>query len=170
MPLRFSPTAQYPLIYGLSDTTSESQRVATSIADWTGSNLDTTSSVCHGPSGMGVQGVGEVTCTLGEVRNRGDLIIFWGANPAESHPRHFTRYSSDAQRHVHSQRAEGPYVRGRRCPQDQDCQDGRHVSADQTAFRFRSSVDIACSGVRSGPRPGRSLNEQRANRCDAGKT
>ncbi len=86
-------TAKYPLIYGLSDTTSESQRVATSIADWTGSNLDTTSSVCHGPSGMGVQGVGEVTCTLGEVRNRGDLIIFWGANPAESHPRHFTRYS-----------------------------------------------------------------------------
>ena len=85
--------ARYPLIYGLSDTTCESQRVATSIADWTGSNLDTTSSVCHGPSGMAVQGVGEVTCTLGEVRNRGDLIIFWGANPAESHPRHFTRYS-----------------------------------------------------------------------------
>jgi formylmethanofuran dehydrogenase subunit B len=85
--------AKYPLIYGLSDTTSESQRVAASIADWSGSNLDTTSSVCHGPSGMAVQGVGEVTATLGEVRNRGDLIMFWGANPAESHPRHFTRYS-----------------------------------------------------------------------------
>ncbi|MEC8571611.1 MAG: formylmethanofuran dehydrogenase subunit B, partial [Planctomycetota bacterium] len=49
--------------------------------------------VCHGPSGMAFQGVGEVTCSLGEVRNRGDLIIFWGSNPAESHPRHFTRYS-----------------------------------------------------------------------------
>lgn len=85
--------ARYPLIYGLSDTTSESQRVAVAIADWAGSCIDTTSSVCHGPSGMAVQGVGEVTCTLGEVRNRGDLIIFWGANPAESHPRHFTRYS-----------------------------------------------------------------------------
>ena len=86
-------SAKYPLIYGLSDTTSESQRIAAAIADWTGSCIDTTSSVCHGPSGMAVQGVGEVTCTLGEVRNRGDLIIFWGANPAESHPRHFTRYS-----------------------------------------------------------------------------
>ena len=85
--------ARYPLIYGLSDTTSESQRVAASIADWIGGNIDTTSSVCHGPSGMAVQGVGEVTCTLGEVRNRGDLVMFWGANPAESHPRHFTRYS-----------------------------------------------------------------------------
>jgi formylmethanofuran dehydrogenase subunit B len=31
--------------------------------------------------------------SLGEVRNRGDLIMFWGSNPAESHPRHFTKYS-----------------------------------------------------------------------------
>ncbi len=30
---------------------------------------------------------------MGEVKNRADLIIFWGSNPAESHPRHFTRYS-----------------------------------------------------------------------------
>src|SRR5688500_4558986 len=86
-------TAKYPLIYGLSDTTVESQRVAVSIADWAGANVDTTTSVCHGPSGMAFQGVGEVTCSLGEVRHRGDLIIFWGSNPAESHPRHFSRYS-----------------------------------------------------------------------------
>ena len=85
--------AKYPLVYGLSDTTVESQRVAVAIADWIGGNVDTTTSVCHGPSGMAFQGVGEVTCTLGEVRNRGDMIIFWGANPAESHPRHFTKYS-----------------------------------------------------------------------------
>jgi formylmethanofuran dehydrogenase subunit B len=85
--------AKYPLIYGLSDTTTESQRVAVSIGDWIGGNVDTTTSVCHGPSGMAFQGVGEVTCSLGEVRNRGDMIIFWGSNPAESHPRHFTKYS-----------------------------------------------------------------------------
>ncbi len=85
--------ARYPVIYGLSDTTCEAQRVAVSIADWIGGTVDTTTSVCHGPSGMAFQDVGEVTCTLGEVRHRGDLIIFWGSNPAESHPRHFTRYS-----------------------------------------------------------------------------
>lgn len=85
--------AKYPLIYGMSDTTTESQRVAVSIGDWAGANVDTTTSVCHGPTGMAFQGVGEVTASLGEVRNRGDLIIFWGSNPAESHPRHFTRYS-----------------------------------------------------------------------------
>ena len=86
-------TARYPLIYGLSDTTCESQRVAVSIGDWIGGLVDTTTSVCHGPSGMAFQNVGEVTATLGEVRNRGDMIIFWGSNPAESHPRHFTKYS-----------------------------------------------------------------------------
>ena len=85
--------ARYPLVYGLSDTTVESQRVAVAIADWIGANLDTTTSVCHGPSGIAFQGVGEVTCTLGEVRNRADFVMFWGANPAESHPRHFTKYS-----------------------------------------------------------------------------
>jgi formylmethanofuran dehydrogenase subunit B len=86
-------TAIYPLVYGMSDTTSEAQRVAVGIADWIGGCLDTTTSVYHGPSGMAFQGVGEVTCSLGEVRNRGDLIIFWGTDPSESHPRHFSKYS-----------------------------------------------------------------------------
>jgi formylmethanofuran dehydrogenase subunit B len=36
---------------------------------------------------------GKVTCTLGEVKNRADLIIYWGGNPAECHPRHFTKYT-----------------------------------------------------------------------------
>ena len=90
---RILADSKYPIIYGLSDTTTESQRVAVGIADWIGGNVDTTTSVCHGPSGMAFQGVGEVTCSLGEVRNRGDMIIFWGSNPAESHPRHFTKYS-----------------------------------------------------------------------------
>ncbi len=85
--------AKYPIIYGLSDSPCEAQRVAVSIGDWIGGNVDTTTSVCHGPSGMAFQGVGEVTATLGEVINRGDLIMFWGSNPAESHPRHFTKYS-----------------------------------------------------------------------------
>jgi len=86
-------SARYPLIYGLSDTTCEAQRTAVGIGDWVGGIVDTTTSVCHGPTGMAFQCVGEVTCSLGEVKNRADMVIFWGANPAESHPRHFTRYS-----------------------------------------------------------------------------
>src|SRR5262245_57890486 len=86
--------ARYPIVYGLSDTTCEAQRVAVASADRIGACVDTTTSVCHGPSGMAFQGVGEVTCTLGEVKNRADLVIFWGSNPAESHPRHWGRYST----------------------------------------------------------------------------
>src|SRR5262245_21912557 len=85
--------ATFPITYGLSDTTCEAQRVAVAISDWISGNVDTTTSVCHGPSGMAFQGVGEVTCSLGEVKNRADFLIFWGGNPAESHPRHFTKYS-----------------------------------------------------------------------------
>jgi formylmethanofuran dehydrogenase subunit B len=85
--------ARYPVVYGLSDTTAEAQRVAVEIADLIGACLDTTTSVCHGPSGIAFQMVGEPTCTLGEIKNRADLVIFWGGNPAESHPRHFTKYS-----------------------------------------------------------------------------
>lgn len=86
--------ACYPIVYGLSDTTCEAQRVALAIGDRVGACMDTTTSVCHGPSGMAFQGVGESTCTLGEVKNRADLVIFWGSNPAESHPRHFSKYST----------------------------------------------------------------------------
>jgi formylmethanofuran dehydrogenase subunit B len=85
--------ARYPLVYGLSQTTSEAQRAAVAVADWIGAVLDTPTSTYHGPTGVAFHGVGEMTCTLGEVRNRGDVILFWGTDPAASHPRHFTKYS-----------------------------------------------------------------------------
>jgi len=85
--------ADSPLIYGLSSTATEAQRKAVELADRLGAMVDTTSSVCHGPTGLAMQAVGEPTCTLGEVRNRADLLVFWGCNPAVSHVRHFARYS-----------------------------------------------------------------------------
>jgi formylmethanofuran dehydrogenase subunit B len=36
---------------------------------------------------------GKVSCTLGEIKNRADFIVYWGGNPAECHPRHFTKYT-----------------------------------------------------------------------------
>ncbi|GAB4244234.1 MAG: formylmethanofuran dehydrogenase subunit B [Thermoleophilia bacterium] len=85
--------ADSPLIYGLSSSAIEAQRKAVELADRLGAIIDTTSSVCHGPTGLAMQAVGEATCTLGEVRDRADLIVFWGCNPAASHPRHFGRFS-----------------------------------------------------------------------------
>jgi formylmethanofuran dehydrogenase subunit B len=88
--------ADSPLIYGLSSTATEAQRKVVELADRLGAMIDTTSSVCHGPTGLAMQAVGEPTCTLGEVRNRADLLLFWGCNPAVSHIRHFSRYSATA--------------------------------------------------------------------------
>lgn len=85
--------ARYPVVVGLGETTAEAQRVAVTIADWAGACIDSAHSGDGGPAALALQEVGEVTCTLGEVRNRGDLIIFWGCNPVETHPRHLSRFS-----------------------------------------------------------------------------
>lgn len=87
--------AQAPLIYGLSRSSTEGQRAAVALADQLGATIDTTASRCHAPSIMALQQVGESTCTLGEVKNRADLVIYWGSNPVESHPRHLERYAYD---------------------------------------------------------------------------
>ncbi len=85
--------ADFPLIYGLSSTEVDAQRRAIELAELLGATIDNTSSVCHGPTVVAAQDVGVSKCTLGEVRNRADLVIYWGCNPAEAHIRHITRYS-----------------------------------------------------------------------------
>jgi len=87
--------AKAPLIYGLSTSSTAGQRAAVELADRLGAVIDTTASTCHAPSIMALQSVGESTCTLGEIRNRADLVVFWGSNPVESHPRHLERYSAE---------------------------------------------------------------------------
>lgn len=85
--------ARRPLIYGLSSTECKAIAKAVEIAEYTGGVLDNTSSVCHGPTILALQQVGESKSTLGEVKNRADLVIFWGSNPSEAHLRHIVRYS-----------------------------------------------------------------------------
>ena len=85
--------SDFPLIYGLSSTETDAQRFAIELAEVIGATIDNTTSVCHGPTILATQDCGAVQCTLGEVKNRADLVIFWGCNPAESHIRHAIRYS-----------------------------------------------------------------------------
>lgn len=84
-----------PLIYGLSRSSTAGQRAAVALADRIGATIDTTASLCHAPSIMAFQQVGESTSSLGEIRNRSDLVVFWGCDPVVSHPRHLERYSAD---------------------------------------------------------------------------
>ena len=85
--------AKRPLLYGFSSTECEAQSKGVELAEILGAILDNTASVCHGPSMLAIQDVGAPLSTLGEYKNRADLVIFWGCNPVHAHPRHLGRYS-----------------------------------------------------------------------------
>lgn len=85
--------AKRPLSYGWSSTECDAQRKAVELMEICGGVLDNTASVCHGPSLLAIQDVGCPTSTLGEYKNRADLVLFWGSNPVHAHPRHMSRYS-----------------------------------------------------------------------------
>ncbi len=81
-----------PLMYGWSCTECEAQAVGVELAEEVGAIIDNTASVCHGPSVLALQDVGYPICTFGEVKNRADVVIYWGCNPMHAHPRHLSRH------------------------------------------------------------------------------
>ncbi len=81
------------LLYGFSSTSNEAIEYGVKIAELLRGYIDNTSTVCHGPSVVSYQTVGYPSCTLGDVKNRADLIIYWGCNPLNAHPRHLSRYT-----------------------------------------------------------------------------
>ncbi|MDI9633549.1 MAG: formylmethanofuran dehydrogenase subunit B [Methanolinea sp.] len=89
-------SAKRPLLYGWSGTVVEAQTIGVHLAELLGAVIDNTSTVCHGPSIMAIQEVGHPGCTLGQVKNRADVIVYWGANPIQAHPRHMSRYTTYA--------------------------------------------------------------------------
>jgi formylmethanofuran dehydrogenase subunit B len=87
-------SADRPLLYGWSGTSVEAQQMGIAIAEELHGIIDSTTSICHGPSIIAIQEVGHPGCTLGQVKNRADLIIYWACNPIEGHPRHLSRYTT----------------------------------------------------------------------------
>jgi formylmethanofuran dehydrogenase subunit B len=85
--------AKRPLIYGWSSTECDAMRVGVELAEEIGALIDNTTSICHGPTTLASQEVGISTSTLGEIKNRADLVIYWGCNPMQAHPRHMSRYT-----------------------------------------------------------------------------
>ncbi|MEM4311786.1 MAG: formylmethanofuran dehydrogenase subunit B [Nitrososphaerales archaeon] len=85
--------AEFPVIYGFALSSCEAIKVGIELAEEIGAVIDNQTTVCHGPGVQGLQDIGQVSCTLGEVKHRADLIIYWGSNPQDAHPRHFERYS-----------------------------------------------------------------------------
>jgi len=89
--------ANYPILYGWSSTSCEATRVGLELAEEIGGVIDNTAVVCHGPSILSIQDVGIPSCTLGQIRHRADLVIYWGSDPWSAHPRHIERYTAFSQ-------------------------------------------------------------------------
>ncbi|MGQ9722916.1 MAG: formylmethanofuran dehydrogenase subunit B [Candidatus Jordarchaeum sp.] len=85
--------AERPLLWGWSSASVEAQRMGIRLAQCLGGVIDSTSSICHGSSILAGREAGFRTATLGEVKNRADLIVYWGSDPSHSHPRHLSRYT-----------------------------------------------------------------------------
>ncbi len=85
--------AERPLLYGWSNAECDAHRVGLELAEEVGGIIDSTTTTCHGPTVIAVQEVGCSTCTLGEVKNRADVVVYWGSNPIHAHPRHMSRYT-----------------------------------------------------------------------------
>lgn len=86
--------AERALLFGWSGTSAEAQCLGIHIAEEIRGVIDNCSSICHGPSILGIQESGHPGSTLGQIKNRADLVIYWGSNPIESHPRHMSRYTT----------------------------------------------------------------------------
>lgn len=85
-----------PLIIGIENCSTEAQQVACRLAAHIGGIVDTGSSKRKKNSIDAFQNTGEVTCSHGEIKNRTDLFVYWGANPAANQPRHFERIGADS--------------------------------------------------------------------------
>ena len=86
--------AEYPILYGWSSTSCEAIRAGLELAEDVGGVIDNTAVICHGPSVLAMQDVGLPGCTLGQLRHRADVVIYWGSNPWSAHPRHIERYTA----------------------------------------------------------------------------
>jgi len=76
-----------PLLYGFSNVTCEAQRAGMDLAREINGFIDSNASICQGKILNKAKSQGINLTTITEIINKGDLIILWGANPAETIPR-----------------------------------------------------------------------------------
>lgn len=89
--------ASRPLVYLAPDVSCEAQRAAIAIADALRATVDSVTSATVMTTLLAAQEAGRASATLGELKNRADVIVFWGVDPADRYPRFRTRYAPDAE-------------------------------------------------------------------------
>ncbi len=85
--------ARLPLVYGLVESTVEAQREAVALARRLAGALDTAASAAHAGALAAFQAAGALTTSLGEMRRRADLVLFWGLDPDGVEPGFVARYA-----------------------------------------------------------------------------
>lgn len=83
------------LVYLAPELSSQAQRAALGIADLLGAMVDCATSATAATGLLAAQRHGRAGATLGEIRNRGDALLFWGVDPTEAYPRYLSRYALD---------------------------------------------------------------------------
>ena len=89
------PARGHCVVYLGADLTSQAQRAAISIADLLDAAVQSETSDTAAQGLIVAQRRGRAAATLGEIRNRGDVFLFWGVDPQERYPRFLARYSLD---------------------------------------------------------------------------
>jgi len=83
------------LVYVADDVSCEAQRAAIAIADMLHGTVDSATSSTAAGGILAAQRRGRAAATLGEIRNRADVILFWGVDLADRYPRFTKRYAPD---------------------------------------------------------------------------
>src|SRR5918995_7324582 len=79
--------ATRPLVYLAPGVSCETQRNGAALADLLCARLDSVTSATSLPLILAAQERGFASATVGEVRNRADLVVFWGADVDRRYPR-----------------------------------------------------------------------------------
>ena len=88
-----SQSQGHVLVYLGPDLSSQAQRIALGIADLLHATVDTATSDTAAAGLISGQRRGRATATLGEIRNRADVLLFWGVDPTRRYPRFLSRYA-----------------------------------------------------------------------------
>jgi formylmethanofuran dehydrogenase subunit B len=85
--IKIIKNATNPLFYGFSNSSCETQYKGIKLAQNINGFIDSNASICQGKV-LGIANeIGINLTTITEIINKADLLILWGANPAESIPR-----------------------------------------------------------------------------------
>ena len=94
--------AARPMVLLAPDLTTEAQRVAIAVGDALRAEVDGATSDSAAAGILAGQRRGRAAATLGEIRNRADVVLFWAVDPSERYPRYLERYAPAASAtHVH---------------------------------------------------------------------